>query len=156
MGNMFLHSLQAVDLLREHCSQLRVKLWKYEPIEAFVLVAQRWARGNSSMSLSSASLFCKTAGCPTSQALLAYRRSLMSPKDLAYIESHLASCDFCSAELQLLTRYHSEAQEYSFAEMPAQLRRLAEDLLKRRPAPFKGFTELAENRQLPTKQMARR
>jgi anti-sigma factor RsiW len=100
------------------------------------------------MPSSFASLFRKTADCPTSQVLLACRRSLLTAKDEDYIESHLASCDFCSAELQLLTRYRSEAEEYSFAEMPAQLRRLAEDLLKRRTAPFKGFAELGESHQV--------
>ncbi len=100
------------------------------------------------MPSSFASLFCKTAGCPTSQALLAYRRSLLIPQDYDCIESHLASCDFCSAELQLLTCYRSEAEEYSFAEMPGQLRRVAEDLLKRSTEPFRGFAELGENRQL--------
>lgn len=100
------------------------------------------------MPSSFASLFCKTAGCPTSQALLAYRRSRLIPEDYDCIEGHLASCDFCSAELQLLTRYRSDAEEYSCAEMPAQLRRLAEDLLKRTTEPFRGFAELGENRQL--------
>ena len=100
------------------------------------------------MPSSFASLFCKTAGCPTSQALLAYRRSILTPKDQNYVETHLASCDFCSAELQLLTRYRSEAEEYSFAEMPVKLRRLAEDLLKGSTAPFRGFAELGESRQV--------
>jgi hypothetical protein len=95
-----------------------------------------------------ASLFCKTARCPTSQALLTYHRSTSSFDEDDYIESHLASCDFCSAELQLLRCYSSEAEEYSFAEMPVALRRLAEDLLKRGPEPFRGFAELRENRQL--------
>jgi hypothetical protein len=97
------------------------------------------------MSQSFASLFRKTAGCPTSQALLAYRRSLMSSDELVYIENHLVSCDFCNAELQLLTRYRNEAEEYSFAEMPVHLRRLAEDLLGRSTGPFKDFAELAGN-----------
>jgi hypothetical protein len=100
------------------------------------------------MSSSFASVFRKTAGCPASQALLAYHGALTSSNELAYIESHLACCDFCSAEIQLLTRYRSEAEEYSFAEMPAQLRRLAEDLLTRSTAPFKGLAELRENRQV--------
>jgi anti-sigma factor RsiW len=95
-----------------------------------------------------ASLFCKTADCPTSQVLLAYRRSLLTPKDGDYLESHLASCDFCSAELQLLTRYRSEAEEYSFAEMPAQLHRLAKNLLKRSNAPFRVLPELGESQQV--------
>jgi len=145
MGNNFLHSAQTIELLREKRSNLSVELWKYEPIEAFVVVARRWAHGNSSMPSTFASLFRKTAGCPTSQALLAYRRSLMRSNQLVYIENHLGSCDFCSAELQLLTRYRNEAEEYSFAEMPVQLRRLAEDLLTRSTEPFKGFAELAGN-----------
>ena len=145
MGNNFLHSTQTIDLLREKQSYLKLELWKYGPIEGFVGWARRWANGNSSMPSSFASLFRKTAGCPTSQALLAYRRSLMSSNELVCIENHLGSCDFCSAELQLLTRYRNEAEEYSFAEMPIQLRRLAEDLLTRSTEPFKGFAELAGN-----------
>src|SRR6267142_7013593 len=97
------------------------------------------------MSSSFAKLFRKTAGCPTSQALLAYRRSLMISNELVYIGNHLASCDFCIAVLQLLTRYRNEAEEYSFAEMPIPLRRLAEDWLGRSMEPFKGFAELAGN-----------
>ena len=94
------------------------------------------------------SLFCKTAACPTSQALLAYHRSLLNSKELAFIESHVSSCDFCSAELQLLARYRCEAEDYSFAEMPIQLRRVAEALLNRSTLPFKGFAELVEHGQL--------
>ncbi|MDX6288789.1 MAG: hypothetical protein QOH42_588 [Blastocatellia bacterium] len=94
------------------------------------------------------SLFRKTAACPTSRSLLAFRRSLMDTEGLAQIESHLACCDFCSAELQLLSRYRSEVEEYSFVEMPAQLRRLAESLLKRRTVPFKGLRDFAEPQQL--------
>jgi hypothetical protein len=39
-------------------------------------------------------------------------------------------------------------EEYSFVEMPAQLRRLAKDLLKQTAVPFIGYPELAENRQV--------
>jgi len=100
------------------------------------------------MSSSLARLFCKTAQCPTSHALQAYGRSLLSPRDLTFVESHLAYCDFCSAELQLLTRYRSGVEEYSFVEMPAQLRRLAEALLKRDRAPLKGLEELVGHGQV--------
>ena len=94
------------------------------------------------------SLFCKTVCCPTSQALLAYQCLAPANTDRTYIENHLGYCDFCSAELQLLTRHRSEAEEYSFVEMPAQFRRLAEDLLKRSNTTIRGFAELGENRQL--------
>jgi hypothetical protein len=148
MGNIFLHFVQTIDPSREGYVQLREELWKYEPIDAFVLMTRRYVGGHSFMTLSFANLFCKTSGCPTSHALLAFRGSLMSPRNRAFVERHLASCDFCSAELQLLSRYRCEAEEYSFAEMPAQLRRLAETLLKRSAMPFKGLLELAELHQL--------
>ena len=38
MGNIFLHSPQSIDSLREARGGEKVDLWKYEPIEAFVLV----------------------------------------------------------------------------------------------------------------------
>lgn len=99
------------------------------------------------MSLLLPGLFCKTARCPTSQALLAYHRLDLATKDHGAIEIHLTVCDFCGAELQLLNRYRDDAEEYSFAEMPAQLRRLAEDLLNN-AATIKGFTALGETRRL--------
>ena len=136
--------MQTLEPIREHCGPLGGELWNYEPIDAFVLVAQRWAHRNSSMSLSFATLFRKTAGCPASQALLAYHRSCMNPNDVAFVERHLAVCDFCRAELHLLTRHHIETEDYTFAEMPAPLRRLAEDLLTQGTWPFKRFPELVE------------
>ena len=108
-------------------------------------MTQRWVSANYFMISTFTSLFCKKVGCPTSQALLAFGRSLIEPEDLALIESHLASCDFCSAELQLLSRHPSEAEEYSFVEMPPQLRRLAEALLGGSTAPFKGLPELVHH-----------
>lgn len=100
------------------------------------------------MPLPIVNLFCKTARCPTSQALLAYHRSALTTEGHVYIKDHLVSCDFCSAELQLLTQYRNDVEEYSFAEMPAQLRRLAEDLLGTSTATIRGFAELGESRQL--------
>lgn len=41
------------------------------------------------------------------------------------------TCDFCNAELQLLTRHRSNPEECRLVEMPAGLRRLAERLLGR-------------------------
>lgn len=94
------------------------------------------------------SLFCKTVCCPTSQALLAFQRMVPANTDRAYIEDHLEYCDFCSAELQLLTRHRCDGEEYSFVEMPTQFRQLAEDLLKRSKPTIRGLAELGENRQL--------
>lgn len=46
------------------------------------------------------------------------------------VASHLDECDFCGAELQLLTEHApAEEAECQFAEMPPHLRWLAESLL---------------------------
>lgn len=89
--------------------------------------------------------FCKTSSCPSSQTLLRYRRHRLSCGDSAAIETHLRGCDFCSAELQLLMRHRSSAEEYRLVEMPRQLRRLAEDLLTGPAAPL-PLIEFSNNR----------
>ncbi len=87
--------------------------------------------------------FRKRVSCPSSQTLLTFRRSHFSYEDSARIESHLAICDFCNAELQLLTLHHSDPEEYAFAEMPTPLRRLAEGLLGT-SVPFGDFSKFRE------------
>lgn len=97
---------------------------------------------------SSIRLFCKTAECPSSEALLDYSRSLMPPMMPIFIEEHLVSCDFCGAEVQLLSRYPDEPDGYAFARMPEHLRRLAEDLLKGSSLPFAEVTGSAEGQRV--------
>jgi anti-sigma factor RsiW len=80
------------------------------------------------------SLFCKGATCPSSQSLLSYHQGRLPAYQLQHVEQHLAACDFCNAELQLLTRHQDNLEEYSFAEMPPHLRTLAESLLKQTAA----------------------
>ena len=69
-------------------------------------------------------------GAPHRKPCLLITAWIWPPKIRFPIETHLAACDFCGAELQLLNRYCDDAGEYSFVEMPSPLRRLAEDLLK--------------------------
>ncbi len=90
------------------------------------------------------SLFRKTVQCPTSEDLLEYKCSWKNLRDRDWIERHLESCDFCDAELHLLGRYQNESEEYSFVEMPPQIRQLAEDLLKFGEAHFPRWAELTE------------
>ena len=94
------------------------------------------------------SLFQKNASCPTSHQLLDYCHARNDLSEFIEIESHLAICDFCGAELQLLACYHGEAEEPSIVEIPAALRRLAEDLLQQTIPQFPGFIEFALNRQV--------
>jgi hypothetical protein len=95
------------------------------------------------MPSSLATVFRKRTSCPSSQTLVAFRRSHLSYEGAARIETHLATCDFCNAELQLLTFHYSDPEEYAFAEMPAPLRSLAESLL-RASASFKGLVKFQE------------
>lgn len=79
--------------------------------------------------------FYKGSGCPSSQSLLAYNHDDLPTHRARRVESHLGSCDFCSAELQLLTRHQYKCEEYSSAEMPLYLRRFAEHVFQRAVAP---------------------
>lgn len=90
--------------------------------------------------------FRKRVSCPSSQTLLAFRRSHLGCEAYGRVETHLAGCDFCNAELQLLTFHDSDYEEYAFAEMPVPLQRLAEGLL-RTSVSFKGFAKFHESHQ---------
>ncbi|HKQ50884.1 MAG TPA: hypothetical protein VJT74_00850 [Pyrinomonadaceae bacterium] len=58
--------------------------------------------------------------------------------------SHLGECDFCGAELQLLTNHTPpEQEECVIAAMPANLRWLAEKLLGAVPLNLESFIEPA-------------
>ena len=92
-----------------------------------------------------ATLFHKKVGCPSSQSLLEYVQSSLASQRARQIESHLADCDFCNAELQLLDRYQNTKDECSSPEMPLHIRRLAERLLHSSTVPFHAL-QLEENR----------
>jgi hypothetical protein len=92
------------------------------------------------------SLFHKKVGCPSSQDLLEYDQAGPSSADSLSIEAHLASCDFCNAELQLLQHHRSNQEEYAFAEMPLSLLCLAERFLPGSVAHFHASQRLEENR----------
>jgi hypothetical protein len=85
---------------------------------------------------SPANNFCKTTRCPSSHTLLRYRRHRLPIAQRAEIEIHLRVCDFCNAELQLLTRHRNYLEDSRVVEMPGQLRELAENLLSSGPIQF--------------------
>jgi len=80
---------------------------------------------------SSTQKFCKTARCPSSEALLQYRRHAVTIAELLAIDRHLRDCDFCSAEVQLLKRHRPEAEDAAIVEMPSHLQKLAASILIR-------------------------
>jgi hypothetical protein len=78
----------------------------------------------------SAIAFCKRATCPSSETLLAYRTCGLAVERMLSVVSHLEECDFCGAELQLLTEHAPpEEEECTFTDIPESLRWLAESLL---------------------------
>ena len=81
--------------------------------------------------------FRKTAECPASETLLRYRRRRLPIQSGLEIGMHLRECDFCSAELQLLTRHRSDLEPNASEEVPTRLRRMAEELFVR---PARTFT----------------
>jgi hypothetical protein len=84
-------------------------------------------------------IFRKSAHCPASETLLAYRKSGMAKGERAFVEAHLAVCEFCSSELQLLDRYRYGAEEIVIGQIPAALRKLAEKLL---PRTMRGYSAI--------------
>jgi hypothetical protein len=80
------------------------------------------------MPSSSTAWYRKLRTCPRTETLL----SLSSGgRGVGRVAEHVEDCDFCGAEVQLLSRHAPPPAALSFAAlaMPAPLRRLAEDIL---------------------------
>ncbi|MDT7688787.1 MAG: hypothetical protein QOJ70_37 [Acidobacteriota bacterium] len=83
------------------------------------------------MSSSSTARFRKLRTCPRSETLLTFCLGARSVAPTGRVAEHIESCEFCGAEVQLLSRHAPPAGTLPFAahSLPAPLRRLAEDLL---------------------------
>lgn len=85
------------------------------------------------MRCSSTAEFRKQKTCPSAEVLLLYKDARLAATRRQSVAAHLAACDFCGAELQLLSRHWTRAAVRRAAsaaiEMPSNLRRLAEDLM---------------------------
>jgi anti-sigma factor ChrR (cupin superfamily) len=96
------------------------------------------------MSSSFVSLFCKQTSCPPAESLLCYGTAELSVEQRVHIAAHLSVCEFCEAELQLLTAHRpTEEQCPAAAEMPANLRLLAEAILGRSLNRVEIYAEVA-------------
>lgn len=95
------------------------------------------------MSSSFVSLFCKQTSCPSSESLLCYATEKMASEQRARIASHLSACEFCGAELQLLSAHRPTEEQCPVAEMPANLRHLAEAILGRSLNRVEIYSEVA-------------
>ena len=75
------------------------------------------------------SAFAKKRCCPSSDILLSYQRLDLSSEQTPRITSHLATCDFCAAELQLLSKYPPATEPCERTVIPPDLGGLAATLL---------------------------
>jgi hypothetical protein len=70
--------------------------------------------------------FAKTHDCPPSQTLQARAENRLSPLAARVADSHLASCEFCRAELALLSHAAAPEAPQEAPAMPLALRLFAE------------------------------
>ncbi|HEX8719344.1 MAG TPA: hypothetical protein VF736_01760 [Pyrinomonadaceae bacterium] len=81
------------------------------------------------MPSTSTARFRKLRTCPHTETLLRFRADAPAER----VAEHVRTCDFCGAEVQLLSRHAPPADALPFAApyaaMPEHLRRLAQDLL---------------------------
>lgn len=80
------------------------------------------------MPSSTTARFRKLRTCPRTETLL----SFSACGGVGRVAEHVESCDFCGAEVQLLSRHAPPAAALPFAApfaLPESLRRLAEDIL---------------------------
>ncbi len=79
--------------------------------------------------------FYKNENCPSSGELLEFQKGEMPKAHSGEVRRHLASCEFCSAEVAFYTHYPQEeatTEAFPSSEIPAPLFELAEALLKNR------------------------
>lgn len=93
------------------------------------------------MSSLAGSEFEKGRQCPSSEVLLSYRQPDLTRGQTSQVASHLDRCEFCSAELQLLSKYPSTRESHESPPMPENLRALAEALLTRNRFAAEPFLE---------------
>ena len=78
--------------------------------------------------------FCKNEDCPSSNELLEFQNDDLARVRGSEIRRHLATCDFCEAEVEFYSIYpqaQDDARDVA-AQIPAPLYELAEALLKNR------------------------
>jgi anti-sigma factor RsiW len=90
--------------------------------------------------------FYKNEDCPPSDELNDYQNGDSSKERSAEIRRHMATCEFCDAEVEFYSNYPVAAEESQddIAEIPAPLYELAEALLKNRHNDNKALNALLE------------
>ena len=83
------------------------------------------------MPSTSTARFRKLRTCPQTETLLTFYRGARTAARTGRVAEHVESCDFCGAEVQLLSRHAptADAPPFNALTLPAHLQRLAEDVL---------------------------
>lgn len=84
------------------------------------------------MRSSSTARFRKLRSCPSTEALLLHGLTPSTGGRRDSVAAHLSACDFCGAEMQLLSHFPpptTNALPFVAPEIPHALLRLAEDLM---------------------------
>lgn len=86
--------------------------------------------------------FCKSTTCPTSQDLLRFENDGVSIKERERIETHLAACEFCAAEVEFYAHYPQSEETVPKVEIPIPLYELAQALLGNKHENFLTLNKL--------------
>ncbi len=87
--------------------------------------------------------FCKHKTCPSADMLLLYHDAVLARTLARAVETHLAECDFCNAELFLLAKFPPpHLPHYAPVAVPEPLYRLAKALLTAAPRVISRTLEL--------------
>jgi hypothetical protein len=90
----------------------------------FVALGENW------MTSKTATLFKKTAACPSSSTLVSFRSKKLPAEMLILVRCHLKECEFCGSELSLLAHARLPLRvNQKTPEIPMNLRILAESIL---------------------------
>ncbi len=86
--------------------------------------------------------FRKHQNCPASEKLLAFQKGETRKAVGEYIKRHLIECEFCTAEVELYSRFPQSDEPIASAEIPPYLFELAEALLRNKHRDFKSLNKL--------------
>ena len=74
--------------------------------------------------------FCKHKTCPSAEMLLGYTQATLARELRQQMSEHLDACDFCDAEMYLLSKFPPTGAPFCPAvKIPRSLYRLAKDIL---------------------------
>lgn len=102
--------------------------------------------------------FCKSEDCPSSDELVEFQHSGPCAEPDVEIRRHLATCEFCAAELEFYSSFpldEAASDTAELARIPAPLFELAEALLKNRHLDSTSLNPLLKERRATVRKPAR-